>query len=400
MNIEKRLQEIEARKLEIRKILESDDKNIDLDALEKELKELEAEKQELERRKSIAQGIQAGTIQARTITTTVEKPEERVEDKYSTVEYRKAFMEYVTRGVRPDILEFRADAVTGLSDIGAVIPTTILDRVVERMQAYGDIWRRVTKTSVQGGVQIPVSNAKPVATWVAAGTMAEKQKKSVTGTISFSYHKLQCRVAVELVAGTVAMPVFEATISDNIAEAMVKALEQAIISGTGTGEPRGIINDSGIPAAQIVEVAAADFSKYKTWATLMGKVPRAYRNGVVLIMNDADWNTHIVGMVDANGQPVARVTYNLDGTIQERFLGREVIPVEDLLPSIDTAAPGDVVAILVRLQDYMVNTNMAITYRRYFDENTDEWISKATMIADGKLADPNGVVLIKLKVTT
>ena len=43
----------------------------------------------------------------------------------------------------------------------------------------------------------------------------------------------------------------------------------------------------------------------------------------------------------------------------------------------------------------MVNSNMAITYRRYFNEDTDEWISKATMIADGKLADPYGVVLIK-----
>jgi len=40
---------------------------------------------------------------------------------------------------------------------------------------------------------------------------------------------------------------------------------------------------------------------------------------------------------------------------------------------------------------------MAITFRKYFDENTDEWIHKATMIADGKLADPNGVVLVKLK---
>ncbi|HPU62508.1 MAG TPA: phage major capsid protein, partial [Bacillota bacterium] len=379
----------------------------ELDKLEAELRDLESEKKDIEKRRAIAEGIQTGTVQTRNVATFGrENPENRATevDKYDTVEYRKAFMEYVTRGARSDILEFRTDATTGLTDIGAVIPTTILDRIVERMQAYGDIWRRVTKTSVQGGVQIPVSSAKPVATWVAAGTptgtMADKQKKEVNGKIMFGYHKLQCRVAVELVAGTVAMPVFESTISDNIAEAMVKALEEAIISGTGTGEPRGITGDLGIPAAQIVEVVAADFSKYKTWATLMGKVPRAYRNGVVLIMNDADWNTHIVGMVDANGQPVARVTYNLDGTIQERFLGREVIPVEDLLPSIDAATPGDVVAILVRLQDYMVNTNMAITYRRYFDENTDEWISKATMIADGKLADPNGVVLVKLKASS
>src|SRR5690606_26261002 len=103
------------------------------------------------------------------------------------------------------------------------------------------------------------------------------------------------------------------------------------------------------------------------------------------------------GMVDNTGQPIARVNYGLDGTIEERFFGREVIVVEDLLPSIDEASVGDVVGILARLDDYMVNTNIAITYRRYFDENTDEWISKATMIADGKLADPNGVVLIKKK---
>lgn len=393
MSINARLAEIAARKVEIRRLLESEDK-VDLEKIEQELKNLEDEEQELRKRLDIAKGIESGTVETRIIATTkVETPENRaVPDKYDTPEYRKAFMDYVTRGAKSDILEFRA--VTGLGDIGAVIPTTILNRIVQKMEDVGRIWSRVTKTSVQGGVQIPVSTAKPVATWVSAGTMADKQKQTVSGTISFSYHKLQCRVAVELVAGTVAMPVFESTVANNVAEAMVKALDEAIISGTGVGQPLGIINDTGIPAAQVVEVLAADFSKYKTWATLMGKVPRAYRSGVVLIMNDADWNTHIVGMVDNNGQPVARVTYGLDGTIQERFLGREVIPT-DLLPSIDTATAGDVVAILVRLEDYMVNSNMAITYRRYFDEDTDEWISKATMIADGKLADPNGVVLIK-----
>lgn len=393
MSINARLAEIAARKVEIRRLLESEDK-VDLEKIEQELKNLEDEEQELRKRLDVAKGIESGTVETRIIATTkVETPENRaVPDKYDTPEYRKAFMDYVTRGAKSDILEFRA--VTGLGDIGAVIPTTILNRIVQKMEDVGRIWSRVTKTSVQGGVQIPVSTAKPVATWVSAGTMADKQKQTVSGTISFSYHKLQCRVAVELVAGTVAMPVFESTVANNVAEAMVKALDEAIISGTGVGQPLGIINDTGIPAAQVVEVLAADFSKYKTWATLMGKVPRAYRSGVVLIMNDADWNTHIVGMVDNNGQPVARVTYGLDGTIQERFLGREVIPT-DLLPSIDTATAGDVVAILVRLEDYMVNSNMAITYRRYFDENTDEWISKATMIADGKLADPHGVVLIK-----
>lgn len=395
---EKRLAEIRSRKLEIRKLLETADK-AELDKLDAELKALEAEEGEIRRRQEMAQRIQEGTApEVRTVATTKkENAEQRTVDPHDTIEYRRAFMDFATRGVKSDILEVRADATTGLSDVTAVIPTTILNRIVERMEETGRIWSRVTKTAVQGGVQIPVSTAKPKATWVQAGQMADKQKKEVKGTIVFSYHKLQVRVAVELVAGTVALPVFEATIADNIAEAIIKALDEAIISGSGQGEPLGIINDTGIPATQVVEVTAAEFAEYKTWAKLMGKVPRSYRTGVSLIMNDADWNTYIVGMVDKNGQPVSRVNYGLDGTIQERFLGREVIPVEDLLPSVDTAEAGDVVAILARLSDYMVNSNMAITYRRYFDEDKDEWVSKATMICDGKLADPNGVVLIKLK---
>jgi len=395
VNIEKRLQEIEARKVELRNVLENDEK-ADLDAIETELKSLADEEKELRRRLDVAAGIQAGGIEGRKIGSTglPAKGEARDVDSHDTMEYRRAFMEYVTRGKKSDVLEFRADETTLPSDIGAVIPTTIINRIVEKMEEVGRIWSRVTKTSIQGGVEIPVSTAKPTAVWLAAGQVAEKQKKVVNAKISFSYHKLQVRVAVELVAGTVALPVFEATVADNIAEAMVKALDAAIISGTGTGQPLGIANHN-VPSSRVATLSPEDFGKYETWPAVFAKVPRSYRSGVALIVNDADWHKYIVGMTDTTGQPIARVNYGLDGTIEERFLGREVIAVEDLLPSIDEADAGEVVGILVRLSDYMVNSNMAITYRRYFDENTDEWISKATMIADGKLADPNGVVLIK-----
>ncbi|TCJ05049.1 phage major capsid protein [Cytobacillus praedii] len=325
--------------------------------------------------------------------------QQRSTDQFDTIEYRLAFMDYVTKGVKSDHLEFRADATTGTGDLGAVIPTTILNKIVEKLKDHGRIWARVKKTSIKGGVQVPLSNAKPVATWVAAGSMSEKQKKQVNATISFTYHKLQCRVAVELVADTVSMPVFEQTVTDNIYEAMIIAIEEAIINGTGTGQPLGITNDTNIPASQKVEATAEELSKYETWTKLFGKLPRKYRSGAVLIMADSDWTKYVEGMVDANGQPIARVTYGLDGTIQEKLLGKEVIPVEDHLPSIDDAAEGEVVGILCKLSDYMVNSNMQMTFKRYFNEDTDEWISKSTLIADGKLADRNGVVLIT-KATT
>src|SRR5690606_21359464 len=149
------------------------------DAIEQELKSLASEEQELRRRLEVAAGIQAGDIEGRRIDSTglPAKGEARDADPHDTMEYRRAFMDYVLRGKKSDALEFRADEMTLPSDIGAVIPTTILNRIVEKMEEYGRIWSRVTKTSIQGGVEIPVSTAKPVATWVAAGLVAEKQKK-------------------------------------------------------------------------------------------------------------------------------------------------------------------------------------------------------------------------------
>jgi len=320
--------------------------------------------------------------------------EERSEDPHATPEYRQAFMEYVARGKTSDVLEMRADAITTTGDIGAVIPTTIMNRIVEKLQDNGRIWARITNTAFQGGVQIPVSTLKPVATWVGEGDMSDKQKKTLV-KISFTYHKLQSRVAVTLVADVVSLPIFEQTVADNIVEAMIIAIEEAVINGTGDGQPLGITQDEDIASTQIVNVSADDIKKYSTWTDLYGKIPRSYRNGSVLIMNDSDWNKYLLGMVDTTGQPVARVTFGIDGTTNERFIGKEVIAVEDHLESIDDAAVGDVVGILCRLQDYMFNSNMQMAFKRYFDDNTDEWISKATLIGDGRLADRFGVVLLK-----
>ena len=71
MDILKRLQEIESRKMEIRNLLEKD-KNADLDKLEAELRELQSEKENLEKRKALldkAQAIQSGVTEARSLGT-------------------------------------------------------------------------------------------------------------------------------------------------------------------------------------------------------------------------------------------------------------------------------------------------------------------------------------------
>lgn len=112
------------------------------------------------------------------------------DDKYGSMEYRKAFMKYVCRGeALPK--EYRADAVSKSTDVGAVIPTTVLNQIVEKLESTGMILALVTRTAYKGGVSIPVSTVKPTATWVNEGAGSDKQKKNIAkdGMITFAYHK-------------------------------------------------------------------------------------------------------------------------------------------------------------------------------------------------------------------
>ena len=143
--------------------------------------------------------------------------------KYGSMEYRKAFMRYVCRGAAIPA-EYRADAVSSTTDVGATIPTTVLNQIVQKLESTGMILALVTRTAYKGGVAIPVSTVKPTATWVAEGKGSEKQKFTATkdGMITFAYHKLRCAVAVSLEVDTMAISAFEAMLINNIVEAMTK----------------------------------------------------------------------------------------------------------------------------------------------------------------------------------
>jgi HK97 family phage major capsid protein len=393
------IQQILARKAELRALLA--DPKADLKAIETELRSLNEELETLETRERLlkeAAEINKGTTgEKREIFTpgTVEKVEVR-EDKFDTIEYRKAFMKYATTGVVTD--ELRVDATTKTTDIGAVIPTTIMNEVVQKLKSYGQIYSRIRKTAFKGGVKIPTASVKPVAVWKAEGTLSDKQKKTISTFIEFSYYKLQCRIATSLEADTVALPVFEATVAADMAEAVVVAIETAVIKGSGVGEPKGILTHTAeIPAGQQITITAANISKWDQWKKqVFAMIPLAYEGSGVWIMTKATFEGYIDGMVDLQGQPIARTNYGITGAPVRRFGGYDVVCVEaGDLPNYATAAVADVFAVFVDLSEYIFNSNLQMALKRYFDENTDEWIDKATLIGDGKLRDANGVLLVK-----
>ncbi|MEH7157469.1 phage major capsid protein [Neobacillus drentensis] len=317
------------------------------------------------------------------------------EDRYATLEYRKAFMKFAQTG--EIVPELRANAMTTTGDISAVVPTTILNEVIQKVQSYGQIFSGVRKLNIKAGVSIPILSLKPTATWIGESASSDKQKVQANTNVSFSYYGLECKISTSLLADTVSLAGFENTIIDLIVEAMTKAIDSAIIKGNGTGKPLGITLDTRVPAAQIVTLTAADFVKWDAWKKkIFSKMPLSYKAGAAFFMASGTFEGYIDGMVDNNGQPVGRVNYGITDGPQERFGGKAVIQVEDdiITPYAD-AVVGDVVAVYCNLKNYGFNSNMTLTMFRYFDHDTNEWVDKAILIADGKLIDPNGVVIVK-----
>ena len=172
-------------------------------------------------------------------------------DPHDSIAYRKAFMEYVCRNT-PIPAELRADATTTTGDAGAVIPTTILKEIVQKLESYGNVYALVRKLNVQGGVSIPISDLKPVANWIGEETKSADQKVSAKDSVVFSYYGIECRIAQTLLANVVTLDAFQQLFVPLATEAIVKGIEIAIFNGDGNNKPLGVTKDTRVPEGNVI----------------------------------------------------------------------------------------------------------------------------------------------------
>ena len=319
-------------------------------------------------------------------------PTNRNEDPTDTIEYRTAFMNYVCRGVViPQ--EYRAAENTTTADSGAVIPTSIMNEIITKLESYGSIYAKVRKINVQGGVSIPIADLKPTAHWIAEEKSSDDQKASAKTSVTFNYYGLECKISQSILANVVTLKMFTDLFVPMATEAMVKAIEIAIFNGTGEGQPLGVTKDNRVTT--VVTLTQEEYESWNGWHKVKGKMKKAYRNGS-FVMNQSTFDTGIDGMEDKNGQPIGRTNYGVNGEETYRFMGKNVETVEDdVLPSWDDANEGDVIAVFMSFSDYVINTNMEMQVVKWTDHDNNKIKNKCLMVVDGKVADANGIILVK-----
>ena len=313
------------------------------------------------------------------------------DDPTGSNEYRTAFMNLVLRRT-PMPENLRANANTLTSDVAAVIPTHLVNQIIERMEEVGMILPLLTRTSFKAGVVIPISDVKPVATWVAEGAGSDRQKKTA-GSVIFSYFKLRCEISMSMEVGTMALSAFEAKFVENMAKAMVKAIEQAVlVDGNGTAKPKGILTETP-EAGKALTVAKADKLTYKLLCKAEGLIPADKEAGAKWAMTKATF-MEFQGMTDNNGQPIARVNYGIGGKPERYLLGREVVINPYMGTYADEVAANTLFATIVDFSDYVLNTIYDMGIQKKQDWDTEDLLTKAVMSVDGKLIDKSSLITI------
>jgi len=327
-------------------------------------------------------------------------------DPYATLEYRMAFKEYAQTGKEiPANLYTRDGMPASTGTLGATIPTTTLNEFINEVRkVYGNLYSKVRKLNIRGGVKVPISNLQATFKWITEDTVSPRQDGgNINDVVEFSFNTAEIRVSQTLLSSIVALDVFEREIVRIMMIAYLQAMDNGIVNGTGNGQMLGILNDPRILATgNVIEMSATELNDWTAWRKkFFAKLPLGYRFGEFIFpLGTVD--AYLETMADANGNPIFRQATGLevnDGDSANpngRFFGREIALVEpDIIPDFDNAEVGDVIGVFWQPEEYAINTNMEFGMRRWFDEDRNEWVNKMLTIVDGKVLNPKGYWLIK-----
>ncbi len=366
----------------------------ELDEAQAELDKIEKEERAKQTENAVPEGATLVNGNVRGSFQTAERRDDV--DYTETLEYRKAFKKYVQSEGTDMPAELRNGDVTSTADTGAAIPMTVMNEVINTVRKrYGNLYSKVTKTAIQGGVEVPVGSLQASFKWIKEGTVSPRQKAGELEPISFKYNTAEIRVAQSFLSQIVTLSAFEAKLTEIIAIAYLQAMDYGIINGSGKGSMLGILNDPRV--TNTITMTAAEINNWTKWRTKFFKnLPLGYRSGS-FIFPVSTVDEYLETMADSNNNPVFRQTADLvvnDGDAVNpngRFFGREISLVEpDIIADFDAASQGDVIGIYWQPEEYAINENFGFTMRRYFDEETNEWVDKALVVVDGKTVNPTG----------
>lgn len=371
--MKKRLDEIKARKIEIRTMLNGN-AEVNLQELKTELEKLDVEEREIQERQEIASKILVGEVETRKIAG---GRDERIVETYdvSSKEYRTAFYKSLA-GVELNEVEKRA-MTTNANSAGVAVPTQTLNKIYEKIENDSVIYALCTISHLAGNLSIPIEkNTNGV----------QRKAEGADGTIvddTLDELKLGAKKYIKLVKLTcelkeTSIDALEDYIVRKLSKKLMLAFDEDIINGTGTNGAKGVLT-----TLTASETATNAGWTVKDLLALVSSICARARKNAYFVMSTNTLYNEIKAIVDANDRPIFDLESN-------KLLGREVVESDDV---------PDGTIIFGDFSEYMFNWSKDAVINK--SEETafmsGDTVYRILALADGGLADLGAMAVMSKK---
>ena len=367
------LKEMTVEQLEERKsaiVAELDNEGADLDALENEVRsikeELEARKNEETKKAEIREAVASG--EGEVIKTFVEEKRDMEKRDFSIdgAEYRQAWLKSLM-GRELDVEE--RTAITGTD----AIPTETLNKIINVLKENA-LLGKIDLMQIPGYVKIPIYATNNDAAW----TDTASDSQDVIGNITLQPKQLIKTIEVPATVDKMSISAFERYITEALANKIESALQKAVIAGTGTGEPTGIITAATAHTGTFTKAAVTKADLLKE----MGDLPSEYQNDACWVMPSKVFFSEVMAIADHNDFT------NVNNGFSYKLFGKDVVFDDNAVSSSkDVILYGSPKAYHMNLgEGVKVDKDMSVGFR------SNSAVYRGVCLADGNLDNAGAFV--------
>lgn len=356
-------------------MLEDESKEVDIEAMNAEVEALEAEersikdeiaqveeraKAEAAEKRKIAEEINAGNIAGK--EEPIKEEKRSMENVFETKEYRSAYLKQLM-GKELTVEE------RGLVTASAVVPTQTVNSIIEKLEQTSILYPYISKSNIPGNLTLPVEGDKNDASWVAMGT-ASTDSADTFSSVSLSAYKLIKTVEIGADVAAMSIDAFESFLVNALAKKMAKAVDYAILNGTGSSQATGLLKSGEIDNTGTFTRAGMTFADL---LAIIEDLPSSeYRRNAKFVMPSALYFNDVVSALAGKG-----IGVDVQNALQFKILGYDVI-LDDYMTA-DTLIFGDLSYYHWNwAQDVAIESDMSVAFK------TGSTVYRAMALADGK----------------
>ena len=326
------------------------------------------------------------------ITANLEANHNTVTDTHDTPEYRTAFYKTLmgkeltdgeNRAFAAAQAEKRADAFNTLSSSAAVVPTTTLNEVVKQARGVNGLFDEIRLFSVPNNLSVPVGTPGDAAAWHTEGAAVER-KDVTTTAVTFTGRELIKVLSMSAAVKRMDISAFERYITDELKASIADAIGAAIVSGTGSGQPTGILSGVTWSNSNRIQTAALTADNLLAAVALL---PAGYAAGAKFAMSTATLFGSVYPLKDGIGNYL--FTDNERGGVR-RLFGFEIV-LDDNIPA------GTILFGNFRYYGVNIPQGVAVEVSRESGFTSGLIDYRALCIADGKPIVPGAFVKVEVQ---